>query len=469
MHDFRALVKILEDRGELYRISRPVDPKFEMPAVMEQIERERKGFIFENAKGAKFPVIGGVLNRIECYGWSLGSKPGEPFTVADLDARFEAAKLAPIPPRQVASGPVKEVIQTGASLNLADLPVPTVFELDSGPFITAACGFSRNPNTGLLNVGVYRTLILGKNIFAVNASSLSDLRTFYQHAEKNGESMPIALAIGVQPALQMAAACKLPPHLSELDLAGGLNGKAIDMVKCETSDLMVPANAEMIIEGRVDFSRKIENTLGEFAGQYGPETAPVTEITAITHRKDAMYYAILAGKNPEHNTLGSMATFAIQRALAGSLRKALPDIHDINVYLDPTFGAMAHIVIAIHKKSDAQPMDIIEAAFKLGGGFFPVSHITKRIIVVDHDINVHDLNDVEWAIWSRVAEASKFRVIPDVESWELERCAKEGRGSLRLGIDATMDMEDREKLQRPVIPGADKVKLADYLSRKSAA
>ena len=469
MHDFRGLVKLLEERGEIYRISRPVEPKFEMPAVMEQIEQQRKAFIFENVKGAKFPVIGGVLNRIECYGWALGSQPGEHFTAQDLDARFEKAKTSRIAPRQVSTGPVKDVVRTGSDINLADIPVPTVFELDSGAFITAACGISRNPHTRQLNVGVYRTLILGKNIVAVNASSLTDLRTFYQHAEENGESMPIALAIGVEPALQMAAACKLPADQSELDVAGALQGKAIDLVKCETSDLLVPANAEMIIEGRVDFSRKIENTLGEFAGQYGPETAPVTEITAITHRKDAMFYSILAGKNPEHNTLGSIATFSIQRALIGALRKQLPPFKDINVYLDPRFGSMAHIVISIAKQNDAEPGLLIDAAFKAAGGFFPVSHITKRIVVVDEDVNVHDLTDVEWAIWTRVAEASKFRVIPNVESWELERCAKDGRGSLRLGVDATMDMEDREKLLRPIIPGAEKVKLADYLNKKSAA
>ncbi len=468
MEDFRGLVKILEERGDLYRISHPVNPRFEMPAVMEQIERERKAFLFENVQGAQFPVIGGVLNRMECYGWALGSTPGEPFTAGDLDARFEQAKVSGIAPREVADGPVKEVVRTGANINLADLPVPTVFELDSGPFITAAVGISRNPRTGQLNVGIYRTLILGRDIVAVNASSLSDLRTFYQHAEKTGEPMPIALAVGVEPALQMAASCKLPPHQSELELAGALQGKAIDLVKCQTSDLLVPANAEMILEGRVDFSRKIENTLGEFAGQYGPETAPVTAITAIMHRRDAMFYSILAGKNPEHNTLGSIATFAIQRALAGALRKQLPAIRDINVYLDPKFGSMAHIVISITKGDDAEPMALIEAAFRAAGGFFPVSHITKRIVVVDDDVNVHDLEDVEWAMWTRMAAASKFRVFPDIESWELERCAKDGRGSLRLGVDATMDMEDRDKLQRPVIPGADKVRLADYLSRRTA-
>jgi len=469
VQDFRGLVKLLEERGELYRISRPVDPRFEMPAVMEQVERERRAFLFENVMGARFPVVGGLLNRFECYGWALGSPPGEPFGPADLDRRVEQAKTSPLPPREVASGPVQDVVLTGKDVNMSDLPVPTVFELDSGPFITAAVGITRNPRTGHLNVGVYRTLILGRNIVAVNASSLSDLRTFYRHAEETGEPMSIALALGVEPSLQIAASCKLPPHQSELDLAGALQGRAIDLVRCRTSDLLVPANAEIVIEGRVDFSRKIENTLGEFAGQYGPETAPVTEVTAITHRRDALFYSILAGKNPEHNTLGALATFGIQRALAGALQKQLPAIHAINVYLDPKFGSMAHIVIAIRKTSDAEPMQLIEAAFKAAGGFFPVSHITKRIVVVDDDIDVNDLNEVEWAIWSRVADARKFRVIPDVESWELERCAKDGRGSLRVGVDATMDMEDREKLRKPVIPGAGSIRLADYLNRRPAA
>ena len=167
-----------------------------------------------------------LLNRIECFGWALGSTPGEPFDANDLDARFEAAKRNLIAPREVPTAPVKEVVRRGEQIDLPDLPVPTFFELDSGPFITAACGISRNPDTGQLNVGVYRSLILGRNTLAVNASSLSDLRKFYKHAEQRGESIPVALAIGVEPALQMAAACKLPPDQSELDLAGGLQGKA---------------------------------------------------------------------------------------------------------------------------------------------------------------------------------------------------------------------------------------------------
>ena len=156
--------------------------------------------------------------------------------------------------------------------------------------------------------------------------------------------------------------------------------------------------------------------------------------------------------------------FGIQRSIIGSLRQAIPEIKDVHVFSDPGMGTLAHAVISIHKKSDDQPRRIIEKAFATGGAIFPVSQITKRIIIVDDDINVHDLGDVEWAIWTRVADDSKYIVIPDVQSWELERAAKDGMKSLRIGIDATMDLEDVEKLIRPVIPGADKIDLEEYLS-----
>lgn len=421
------------------------------------------GYLFDNVKGSRFPLVGGLLNRIDRYGWALGREPGLPFSASDLDAICESSRENPLPPREVPTGPVKEVVLNGESIDMSAMPVPTAFSLDTGPFITGACGISRNPHTGQMNVGIYRALVLDKKTIVVNSSSLSDLGSFYRHAEEHGHVMPIALAIGVEPALMMAATCKLPVEESEYGFAGALQGKPIDLVKCETSDLWVPANAEIIIEGRIDFSRKIENTLGEFAGQYGTETAPAAEIIAITHRKDAMFYSIMAGMNAEHTTLGSIATFSVQRALGSALREQIPQIRDMCIYLEPSYGSMAHVVISIKKNDDSEPMKIIDAAFAAAGGFFPVSHITKRIVVVDEDVNVHDIDDVEWAIWTRVADARKYRVIPDVQSWELERCARNGKGSLRLAIDATIDMADRDNLRRPVIPGADRFKLSDYL------
>ena len=229
----------------------------------------------------------------------------------------------------------------------------------------------------------------------------------------------------------------------------------------------MPADAEIVIEGTVDFSNRIENLLGEFAGQYGPENAPVTQVNTITHRNDAMYYAIVAGRNPEHNTLGTVAIYGVQRSVAASIREVVPEAKDIDVLFEPAMGTLAHVTISIDKQSDDQPRDIIERAFAAGGHIFPVSKITKRIIVVDDDIDVHDRVDVNWAIWNRAAAASKFQVIPDVESWELERAAKEGQLSARIGIDATMDLEDVDKLVRPIIPGAADIRLEDYIDREA--
>jgi UbiD family decarboxylase len=461
--DFRSFVQRLEDRGEVDHVSREVDPQFEMAAVMQQIDQRRRAYRFDNVAGARFPVVGGLYNSLERFGLALGHEGPKPFDDAAFDARIERAKAHPVAPVTVATGPCKQNAIRGADIDLGELPVPTFFELDSGPFITGAIGIIRDRDSGELNIGIYRTLIIGRNTCVINASSMSDLRRIYAGWQKSGETMPIAIALGVAPATLIGGSCKLPPNHCEYDVAGALGGAPIELVRCEDSDLLVPADAEIVIEGTVDFSQWVDNLLGEFAGQYGPESAPVTQVNTITHRDDAMYYAIVAGRNPEHNTLGNVAVYGVQRSIAASIREVVPEVKDISVVLEPALGTLAHVTISIDKQSDEQPRDIIERAFAAGGHIFPVSKITKRIIVVDDDIDVHDRVDVNWAVWNRAAAASKFIVIPDVESWELERAAKEGQRSARIGIDATMDLEDVDKLVRPVIPGQEDIRLDDYI------
>lgn len=465
VRDFRSFIRSLDQQGDLVRISRTVDPKYEMAGVMQKLDQAGKAFLFENVKGARFPAVGGLFNRLERFGAALGHDFSTPFGHAEFDALIERGKANPVSPKQVATSPVKEVVLKGKDINLADIPVPTFFELDSGPFITGAVGITRDPESGQQNIGIYRTLITGRDQFVINASSMSDLRRIYASWEARGEIMPIAIAIGVDPAMLIAASCKLAPNQSEIELAGAFQSAPLELVQCEDSDLLVPANAEFIIEGTVDFGNRVENLLGEFAGQYGPENAPTTRVTAISHRKDAMFYTIMAGRNPEHNTLGSVAVYGVQRSITAAIKAVVPDIKDMHVYLEPGLGTLAHVVIAIDKQSNEQPSQIVNDALKGGGGIFPVSKITKRIIIVDDDINVHNMGDVEWAIWNRAADASKFMVIPDVESWELERAAKDGLKSARIGIDATMDLEDVDKLIRPITPGADDIRLEDYIDQ----
>ncbi len=467
MHDFRSFVRLLEERGGLDRIAREVDPRFEQAAVMQKLDQARRAFLFEQIKGASYPAVGGLLNTLPRFGLALNQANPEDFGDAEFDALLEAAKASPIEPVETSEAVSQEVMLEGDAVDLATLPVPTFFELDTGPFITAAIGITRDPENGVYNVGVYRTLIIGKNRCVINASSMSDLRRHYAAWETTGEPMPIALAIGADPSMVVAAACKLPPNVPEFGVGGALKGGPVELVKCKTNDLLVPASAEFIVEGTVDFSERVENLLGEFAGQYGPETAPATTVTAITHRRDPLFHTIMAGRNPEHNTLGSVAVYGVQRSIEGALRPILPQIRQLHVYLEPGLGTLAHVVLSIDKQADGEPKRIIEEAFKAGGHIFPVSKITKRIIVVDDDIDVHRMDDVQWAIWNRAAAADKFMVIPDVESWELERAAKAGQLSARIGIDATMDLEDVDKLVRPITPGASELRLDDYITPKA--
>ena len=462
-HDLRSFAASLEEQGELLRIKKEVDPRFELPALLQQLEQSHKAFIVENIKGARFPLVGGLLNSAKRLGQALGNDTTDVYDHRHHAEAYRAAAAAPIAHSIVASGPVKEVVLTGDDINLADLPVPTFFELDSGAFITGAVGISRDQSDDRLNMGFYRSLITGKDNLVINASSMSDLRKIYAAAEESGEPMPIALAIGVPPALLMAASGKTPPGVSELDLAGALMGEAVEMVKCETSDLLVPACAEIIIEGVVDFSNKIENTLGEFAGQYGPETAPTTRVVAITHRKNAMFYSIMAGRNPEHNTIGAISTYGMQAIIAANLRQQFPNIKDINVACEPKLGAMLHMFISIDKTDDDEPRKLLDAAFKATAGIFPVSMITKRIVIVDTDIDVYNLEEVEWAVWTRLSGAEKIMTIANVKSWELERCVNADMESVRVGIDGTMDMDAVDKLLKPIIPGSENVHLDDYL------
>jgi len=218
-----------------------------------------------------------------------------------------------------------------------------------------------------------------------------------------------------------------------------------------------------MIEGVVDFSNKIENTLGEFAGQYGPETAPTTRVVAITHRKNAMFYSIMAGRNPEHNTIGAISTYGMQAIIAANLRQQFPNIKDINVACEPKLGAMLHMFISIDKTDDDEPRKLLDAAFKATAGIFPVSMITKRIVIVDTDIDVYNLEEVEWAVWTRLSGAEKIMTIANVKSWELERCVNADMESVRVGIDGTMDMDAVDKLLKPIIPGSENVHLDDYL------
>ena len=463
MLDFRAFVEQLDAQGKLTRITREVDPRFELPGIMQLLDQRDQAYLFENVKGSSVPVIGGVLNDPARYAMLFGHEGEGEFSKDDFRVYLDQAEARAVPPVRVETGPVKEVVESGDQVRLTDLPVPTYFELDTGPFITAGVGIARDPETGIQNMGTYRTLILNDRECVISASLMNDLHKIYMKYKASGEPMPIALVLGVQPAVQISAPAKTPLGHSELDLAGGFQGEPIELVQCETSDLLVPANAEMVIEGTVDFSRSIDNNHGEFHDLYGEASGPVTRVDAITHRKDYMFYALLGGRSKEHNGLGTISVYGIKDALAAAVAATVPEAKKVAVHFNPLRGALCHIGIAIDKESDEQPGDIIQRVFAADAGPFPISMLTRRVVVVDTDVNVDDWDDVEWAIWTRVADDNRYILIPKVVSWEVDRAADDEHRSLRMGVDATMAFDRRKELVRPQIEGVENLKLEDYL------
>jgi 2,5-furandicarboxylate decarboxylase 1 len=468
-HGFRSYVALLEERGDLVRIRKAVDRKFEMAALTYALDARHQAVIFENVSGSEIPVVSGLYGGIDRCGLALGVAASQGFTIADHAKRINAAMRNPIHIEEVSSAPVKEVVRTGEDADLSELPVPTFFERDSGAFITGAVGVTRHPQTGELNVGIYRTQILDAHTITINAASMSDLYGIYEAARAKGETMPIALAIGVDPALTMAAASKPPPGVTEYDVASALKGEALKLVRCEDSDLLVPADAEIVIEGRLDFEQPwVENVLAEYPNLYGPSSSPVTRVTALTRRHDAMLYSIMAGFNTEHTAIGGIALYGMQGNFETVVEALSPNIRRVRVIRSPRLtGPMMHMVISIDKQDDDEPARLIEAAFAADVGPFPLSRMFRRIVIVDDDIDIDDLTEVEWAIWTRVGDPSRFKLIPDVLSWELDRAGDDENRSLRVGIDATMALADVGKLIRPMIPGANEIDLDEYLDRKN--
>jgi len=463
MHDFRSFVRLLDERGELTRINRAADPRFEIPALMAKLDQRGQAYLFEKVAGSDLPVVGGLFNRMSRFGLLFDADEPEAFTHHTLKGRLENAAANPLAAVEVDGSPARAVSRIGSNASLAELPVPTFFERDTGPFVTAGVGVIRDLESGVQNFGPYRTLIVDERTCSVNASSSSDLQRIYDQHATAGATMPVAIAVGVPPALHIAAVAKLPPNHAECDVAGALQGAPIELVRCETSDLLVPANAELVIEGEVDFAQKAENVMGEFPDLYGPRVMPLTRITAITRREDAMFYSILAGRNREHNNLGMIAVYGIRDMLTGAIRRDIPDAKDVCVHFDPRLGALTHVVISIEKRDDGMPEHILRQAFDISAGPLRLDKMAKRIIIVDDDIDVTDLADVEWATWTRVADPSRFILIPDVPTWELDRAADDQGRSVRVGIDATKAMRSRGKLERPVTPGAGELRLEDYL------
>ena len=414
--------------------------KHEVAAIAKRLDGER-ATLFPRPDGHPIPVISGLVSGRRWIAEAMGVDH------ADMLGRFEHAANNPLPVEVAKSGPVQEVVERNPDLG-RDLPIPTHNEHDSGPYIAAGLIISRNPENGRQNVAIVRLQVSGPR--RLGALLLPrHTNHYYEMAEKAGQPLHVAIVIGVDPLTLLASQAIAPLDQDELEIAGALQGRPLSVVKCVTSDLHVPAEAEIVVEGRMlPKVREPEGPFGEFPQYYGDRAdRHVIEIDAITRRTDALFHTITGG-GLEHLVLGGIPREA---TLLAHLRRTFPNVLD--VHLTPGGVCRYHLVIQIRKRQEGEPKNIMMGAF---AGHYDVKHV----IVVDEDVDIHNPERVEWAVATRFQADRGLLVVNESQGSKLDPSTRDGVGS-KLGLDATKPVAaPLMRFKRIHVPGEESVDLA---------
>ncbi len=443
--DLRAWLDILAGSGRL-AVARPgVKLRFELAAIAKTLDG-RQATIFPRPDGHPVPVISGLTSD---RGWMA-----EAMGVGDdqLLATFQEAALSPLPWREVKTAPAQEVVHRDVDLPRL-LPIPVHNELDSGPYITAGLLISRNPNTGVQNVTIHRLQLSGANRLGVLLLPRHTLR-FFQMAEEEGNDLPVAIAIGVDPLTLLASQAIAPLDFDELTIAGALHRRPLDVVKCLTSDIRVPANAEIVLEGRIlARTREMEGPFGEFPQYYSdPAEQHVIEIAAVTHRRQPIFHTILGG-GIEHLLLGGIPREA---TIMAHLKRTFPGVRDVHLSRGGT--CRYHLNVQLDKRHEGEGKNVIMGAF---GAHYDIKHV----VVVDADVDIHDQTQVEWAIATRFQADRDLVVVSEAQGSRLDPSSRNGV-SAKMGFDATVPLDAPTlKYKRIAVPGEDTVDLTKAIDQ----
>lgn len=444
--------------------------KHQLAAVAKRLDGTQ-AVLFPQPGGHAMPVVSGFMSQRAWIAEAMGVEQSE------LLARFRAASDKPTPWREVAAAdaPCQQVahdFRAEASLDIATLlPIPTHSEHDSGPYITAGLVIARNPKTGVQNVSINRIQVNSRDRLGILMLP-RHLYSFFQSAEATGEALHVAIVIGVDPLTALSSQAITPIDFDELTIAGSLHGAPLPVVKCQTSEVRVPAQAEIVIEGRIlPRVRELEGPFGEFPKYYSArEEREVIEIDRVTMRRDAVFHTIVPAEM-EHLLLGAIPREA---TLLSHLQRSFPGVTDVHL----SVGGVAryHLYVQMKKRREGEPKNVILGAF---GGHYDVKHV----VVVDDDVNVHDPQEVEWAIATRFQADRDLVVVTGAQGSPLDPSttvsfAHSHGGkpplhlqglSAKMGLDATKPLESAEHVfTRVRIPGEREVDLAAVLQQGPA-
>jgi len=471
-------IVFLEGRGELIRISEPVDPCLEVAELADRFVKAGAGpaLLFENpvrgelsrerglktdaqtTGGRPVPILINLFATEQRMAWALGceslaeaeARVREPLALGPPEGLWEKIKLLGKAkewgagmPKTVNRGACQDIVVQGDELDtrgLLDLmPVLTTWPLDGGPFITLPLVITRNPLNGRRNIGMYRMQVYDNRSAGLHWQLHKTGAAHFREHEKTGERMPVCVAIGGPPALTYGATAPLPPDIDESLFAGFLQGSPITWTKAVTNDLLVPAEADFVIEGYVEpGERRTEGPFGDHTGFYTlEEEFPVLHVTAITSRREPIYLTTVVGVPPMEDEFLGLAT---ERLFLPLMQKPLPEVVDYHLPAAACFHNLA--VVAIRKEYPGHARKVASALWGMGQMMF-----CKTIVVVDEDVDVHDLNDVLWRVANSI-DPKRDCFFTEGPVDHLDHTVNHQFVGGKMGIDATTKLHGEEGFER---------------------
>lgn len=420
--DLRAFLTALKSSGELVEIARPVALKYDIAKALAKASSVQGPALLFTETGTDFPLVAGVYGnrRLALIAFEATEQTIHDKVLKGIDNQVGPVDFLGTPPCQ-------EVVLTGDAIDVTKLPVPTYSPKDGGAYITAGIVVSENPETGIPDIGNYRFQILGPREMGVFSASNHRFGKNIAHATEMGKELHAAVVIGVDPMTMFSCQVQSSDATNDWFVAGGLRGAPVELSKAVSNDLKVPARAEIVIEFTVDTkTQKMEGPLGEYTGYYtAASPKPVARVTAITHRKDAIFQGLLTGKPITENHVLKQIPF--ESSILRQLQGQFPTISDLSI--NSSGGVQTYVVIAMKPRYEGEARQAILAA--MASNLHP-----KWVIAVEPDIDIRNSAEVEWA--------QSFRVKPRDDVFVVDRTATapldpytDGGYSSSVGIDAT--------------------------------
>lgn len=442
--DLREFISRLESEHELVRVKHRVSPELEITEIADRtVKSGGPALLFENVEGSDIPVLINHYGGMRRMAMALGverldeiAKRIESLISSDSPGTFieklkmlpKLAKLASAFPKTVKNAPCQEVIRSGDDASLDFLPILKCWPGDGGRFITLPMVFTKDPETGRRNVGMYRMHVYNSRTTGMHWHVHKVGARHYTEYERLDRRMEVAVALGGNPAITYASTAPLPEDFDEMIFAGFLRGSSVEMVQCKTIDAQVNADAEIVLEGYVDpRERRIEGPFGDHTGYYSPaEEYPVFHLTCVTHRRAPIYPATIVGKPPMEDCYLGKAT---ERIFLPLIKAQLPEIVDMNLPVEGIFHNLAFV--SIRKRYPMQAHKVVHALWGLGQMMF-----TKIIVVFDEDVDIQNTSEVLWRLGSNI-DPRRDVFFSEGPVDVLDHAAPQPLYGSKMGIDAT--------------------------------